>query len=164
MRTAQLPLSDNDQTYVAVIPNGDGTATLYDSGDELPPGMAQNLANLESLILAIDSHANSLRENATYGITSAEMASWSIKRAEALAYQSNSNADDAPTLALEALARNVPLQDLVTRVLFNAARMSALEASIAGTAGRHKDAIRAFAFDDDGWRFYDWSTHWPVLT
>lgn len=39
MRTVALPLTPDEPPYLACVPRGDGTATLYDLGDEdlLPP-------------------------------------------------------------------------------------------------------------------------------
>lgn len=40
MHTVTLPLSGSEPPYLAVECHGDGTATLYDPGDTLPPDMA----------------------------------------------------------------------------------------------------------------------------
>lgn len=108
-----------------------------------------------AILAAIDAHANALRNSMTADTTPAEMASWGIKRGEALAYAGDPAA--CPMLAAEAAARGVPLTAIVNRVLTAAAALSAAEAAIAGTAGRHKDAVRAAA-DPAG---YDWSAGWP---
>lgn len=49
--------------------------------------------------------------------------------------------------------------DLITKIIAKADAMAALEAQIAGTCGRHQDAVRAAA-DPSA---YDWSTDWPVV-
>jgi hypothetical protein len=109
---------------------------------------------------AIDAHAAARRDAATAGVSASEMASWPVKRAEALAHAADPMAGAAPVLAVEAAARGVPLDAVVARVLANAQALATLEATIAGVAGRHKDAVRAtqsFAAA----LAYDWSTGWP---
>lgn len=95
------------------------------------------------IIAAADCKAKSVRDTLVANISAAEMASWPIKRAEALAYQASASAADAPNLALEAQARGIALGDLVTKVLDKAAALSALEAAIAGRCGALQDAARA---------------------
>ena len=52
------------------------------------------------------------------------------------------------------------LMDLKPEIIINAAAYTALEAGIAGVAGRHKDAVRAMASDAEA-KAYDWSPGWP---
>lgn len=112
--------------------------------------------------LEIDAHAVGLRDKAVRGIAVGEMASWPIKRAEALAVAAGGSAAAAPMLAAEAAGRGVALTAIVDRVLANAAGLATLEAAIAGACGRHKDAVRALgAFADIA--AYDWSAGWPVV-
>lgn len=94
-------------------------------------------------LAAADAHARRLRDSIVAGISPAEMASWAIKRAEALAWTASGNTADAPGLLLEAQARGVTLAALVQRVLTKAAALSALEAAIAGRCGAIQDAARA---------------------
>lgn len=94
-------------------------------------------------VAAADRKAKTVRDTFVANISAAEMASWPIKRAEALAYQASGSAADAPNLALEAQARGITLADLVTKVLDKAAALSALEAAIAGRCGALQDAARA---------------------
>lgn len=108
------------------------------------------------VIAAIDAHAASLRDAAVEGVNPAEMASWAIKRAEALAY--DGTAMSCPMLAAEAAARGCDVAVIVGRVHANAGALSALEAQIAGVAGRHKDAVRSAAEP----AAYDWSVGWPT--
>lgn len=90
-----------------------------------------------------------------------EMASWPIKRAEALAYQAGGNSADAPNLNAEANARGMALSTLVGKVLQDAARFAGIEAAIAGTSGRHRDAIKAMTTHEQIMA-YDYSTGWPL--
>lgn len=90
-----------------------------------------------------------------------EMASWPIKRAEALAYQTTSNLADAPNLSVEANERGMALSTLVGKVLQDAARFAGIEAAIAGTSGRHRDAIKAMTTHEQIMA-YDYSTGWPL--
>lgn len=102
----------------------------------------------------------------TQGISPAEMASWPIKRAEAMAYLASSNAADAPMLQVEATARGVTLADLAGKVMTKAGLLSTFEAQIAGTNGKHNDALEALASapgtDVAAMEAYDITTGWPV--
>ncbi|MDP2431264.1 MAG: XkdW family protein [Pseudomonadota bacterium] len=150
--------------HAAVVLHDDGDGIVYIAQwhDPRPQPTPAELeaawpeARRAQIIAAIDAHANGLRETMTVGVTSAEMAAWAIKRAEALAYAGDPTA--CPMLAAEAAARGVPLAAIIERVLRNAALLAAAEATIAGVAGRHKDAVRA-AVDPAG---YDWSQGWPL--
>jgi hypothetical protein len=82
------------------------------------------------------------------GPPSPEYASWPLKLAEA-------NNGGGPLLQMEADARGVPLAALVERVIGNAAAYEQAEALIAGTAGRHKDAVSALTTIEE-LRDYDW--------
>lgn len=99
------------------------------------------------LLRAADQHAAAIRNAIVADISPAEMASWPIKRAEALAYQSSGLEADAPNLGAEAVARDCSLADLVARVLDKSVALSAIEAQIAGHTGKLQDQIRAV---DDG--------------
>lgn len=102
------------------------------------------------------------KRNAVVAVYSpGEMASWPIKRAEALAYQASGNAGDAPNLGSEASARGVALAVLVGKVLADAARFAGIEAAIAGTSGRHRDAIRALTTHEQIMA-YDFAAGWPL--
>lgn len=93
--------------------------------------------------VAADRIAKAKRDLATSSISSAEMASWPIKRGEALAYQSSGIDADAPNLALEAAARGITLAALVGKVVAKATRLAGLEAAIAGRCGAIQDAAAA---------------------
>jgi hypothetical protein len=124
---------------------------------------AYTLADAAAYLSAqITAHAKDLRDKAVEGISPGEMASWPIKRAEALAYQASGNAADAPMLSAEAEARKITLAALVGKIAGNVAGLSGLEAIIAGTAGRHADAIRACTSFDD-MAAYDWQKGWPAV-
>jgi hypothetical protein len=110
----------------------------------------------------IDAHAAALRDRVVAGISAGEMASWAIKRAEAAAFGVSGNAADAPLLSAEATARGVSLIDIVTRVTANAGALGALEATIGGNAGRHKDAVRALT-TLEALLAYDWHSGWPEV-
>jgi hypothetical protein len=94
------------------------------------------------IVSAADAIAMRLRDAVTAQVSPAEMASWPIKREEALAYQAM-GAAAAPNLAMEAAGRGVGLAALVDKVLAKAASLSALEAAIAGRCGAIQDAATA---------------------
>lgn len=100
-----------------------------------------------NLIHAVDILARDKRNSIVADISPAEMASWPIKRAEALAYQSSGLDSDAPNLVVEAAARETTLADLVAKVLSKAEQLAYIEAQIAGHAGKLQDQLRAV---DDG--------------
>ncbi|HJU70401.1 MAG TPA: hypothetical protein VJ603_00990 [Paucimonas sp.] len=102
------------------------------------------------------------------GISPAEMASWPIKRAEALAYQASGNATDAPNVAAEATVRGIALAALVGKVLTKAGQLADLEAAIAGRCGAIQDAANAAltleseSEADAALRAIDLDAGWPV--
>lgn len=110
----------------------------------------------------IDTYASELRQTITAGVSPAEMASWSIKRAEAELYSATGNESSAPMLGMEARARGVTLNEIVLRVARNAAALAALEAVISGTSGKHRDALQLID-SIQGVLTYDWRTGWPQL-
>lgn len=123
---------------------------------------AYPLAALQADVVAdIDAHARALRELVVRDTSPAEMASWPIKRAEALAFAANGDPASAPMLAVEAAARGVSLGDMAAMVTAKATALSALEAAISGTAGRHADAVRAMQTFEQVLA-YDWKAGWPL--
>lgn len=108
---------------------------------------------------AVDRLAKAKRDAIVANISPAEMASWTIKRGEALAY--NGTDASAQNLAAEATARGIPTSALVAKVLNKAAVLSGLEAAIAGAGGKHCEAIDALTLDADV-VVYDITTGWPV--
>ncbi len=109
----------------------------------------------------IEALATAKRSMVIAGFSPGEMASWPIKRAEALAYQASGNAADAPNLSNEATARGITLAALVAKVLADAERFAGIEAAIAGTSGRHRDAVRTLTTHADI-AAYDYSVGWPL--
>lgn len=90
-----------------------------------------------------------------------ELAAWPLLVSEATAYQTSTSVA-TPNLVLEAQARGCTVTELAQRVLANAAQYQALRAQIAGTSGRHRDAINALT-DFSAIVGYDFSTGWPEL-
>lgn len=108
-----------------------------------------------------DAIARAKRDDVTTAFSPAEMASWAIKRAEALAYQASGNAADAPSLAMEAAARGVSLGILVSKVLAKSTMLAALEATIAGRCGAIQDTATA-ATSEAELLAIDLTAGWPV--
>lgn len=108
----------------------------------------------------VDRLAKGKRDTIVADISAAEMASWPIKRAEALAYEESGLDADAPNLAAEASARQVTLADLVAKVLAKADQLAGLEAQIAGHCGYLQDQIRAAA-DVAAIEAIDITAGWP---
>lgn len=108
-----------------------------------------------------DQLAKAKRDAIVAGISAAEMASWPIKLAEANKFTETGVAADAPNLAVEAQARDITLADLVVKVLVKATALSMIEAGIAGTNGRHNDAIAGLSTVEE-LQGYDLNAGWPV--
>lgn len=111
-----------------------------------------------------DRLAKAKRDGIVAGISPAEMASWPIKRAEAVAWRAkgaSATSADAPNLATEATARGLSLADLVGKVLTKADRLATSEAQIAGTCGKHQDVIKTLA-TVAAVESYDIQTGWPA--
>lgn len=148
-----LPIEERDGVWVAL---GDPVTTQAAIDD-------YTLVDVQAdLVARIDAHAASLRDAVVAGISPAEMASWTVKRREALDYQATADPAKAPMLAIESAARGAALAEVVARVLASASRLSHIEAAIAGIAGKHKDTVRA-AGDFEAALTYDWSTGWPSI-
>ena len=109
----------------------------------------------------IESLATTKRNLVIAPYSPGEMAAWPIKRAEALAYQASANTADAPNLQAEANARGISLPTLVGKVLADAQRFSSIEAAIAGTSGRHRDAVKALPSHAQIMS-YDYTIGWPL--
>lgn len=123
---------------------------------------AFDVAEMANLVCKqIDALATAKRNQVIAGYSPGEMASWPIKRAEALAYQVINNESDAPNLDAEASSRGITLAALVAKVLADAERFAGTEAAIAGTSGRHRDAVRALTTHADIMA-YDYTTGWPL--
>lgn len=111
----------------------------------------------ESLMIA-----KRMRDAVVADISSGEMASWHIKRAEAHAYATSGNAADAPLLLAEAQARGITLDAMLAKVSANAQRFQAAEAAIGGADGRHRDAIAALQ-TFEAVAAYDLTAGWSAL-
>lgn len=109
----------------------------------------------------IEALATVKRNSVVSAYSPGEMASWPIKRAEALAYIASGLSSDAPNLQSEAATRGITLTELVTKVINDANRFAGLEAAIAGTSGRHRDAVKALS-TKEAMSTYDYTVGWPV--
>lgn len=124
----------------------------FDEGfsvDEVRAAMAQD----------IEDYAALLRAKATRGISAQEMASWSIKVAEARAIL---DGGDGGILAMEAQFRGVEPEALAQKVMTKASLMEGLEAACAGVSGRHRDHIATLETAEDILA-YDWRAFWPEV-
>ena len=106
----------------------------------------------------IDTFAAWLRDKFCNPTSPYEAASWPLKLNEAKAYSADNTAP-VPMLSIEAQYRGVTLDSLVARVMTNATSLAQLEAVIAGTAGRHRDAVSLLT--DEEAAAYDWRDGWP---
>ena len=105
--------------------------------------------------------ARTKRDQVVAGISPAEMASWPIKRTEAMAFQASGSAGDASNLTAEATARGISLPELVAKVMAKSAQLAQLEAAIAGRCGAIQDSA-AVAESDAALLSIDLDAGWPV--
>lgn len=106
--------------------------------------------------------AKALRDKVVASVSPGEMASWPIKVAEAANFRATGNAAQCPMLSIEAQARAVTLEALVTKVEGNSLRLSTVEALIGGADGKHRDAIAALT-TFEAINAYDYSAGWPEV-
>lgn len=125
---------------------------------DLPLTLAEKVTDIKR---QADDIARQKRDQVVAGISPAEMASWPIKRAEAIAYSVSGAEADAPALAIESRVRGVPLLVLADKVLAKAGQLAALEAAIAGRCGAIQDAATA-AQSEDELLAIDLEAGWPV--
>lgn len=112
--------------------------------------------------LDISLHAKALRDKVVATISPGEMASWSVKAAEAEKFGAGADPGECPMLSQEAAARGITLTELVLKVNGNAARFSLAEASIGGVDGKHRDAVAALE-TFEAIAAYDYSAGWPEV-
>ena len=159
------------QTRAIVLPDRSSAAwqeyqaALTSGETPLPPDVVGQLPLAEAQAARceeINTYAAGLRNKAIRGRSAGEMASWSIKVAEAIAFNTTGNPASAPTLSLTASVRGMPLSSLVQRVIDQSAPFLQAEAYIDGTRGKHCDAVQA-ATDIRDVITYNWSTGWPTI-
>lgn len=143
------------------------TLTQRDGVWESDSGFAQAIIDgytleetQDEVCAEIEAFAAELRNKHVANISPAEMASWSIKLSEAAAFAASGDPESAPLLSIEATARGCTLAELIAKVNGNATGLAALEAAIAGTSGKHRDAVRALTTFADVLA-YDWHMGWP---
>lgn len=151
VRVDQIQVYGNDD---AVCPEG-WTDTTGQETMTLERGKALKCAEIAA-------RAKSLRDKAISNVSAGEMASWPLKLAEAKAYAASANPADAPLLSVEAAVRGLTLSELIAKVDGNAQAFSALETQIAGTDGRHRDAVNVLTTLEDV-AAYDYEGGWPEV-
>ncbi len=119
---------------------------------------------LSAKLAEIDRMAKDKRDFFIKDYSPGEMASWPIKRSEALSYQSATTPSDAnaPALSAEAAVRGISTQNLVAKVIENSGLLINIESMIAGTSGKHRDALSSMS-TAQAIRDYDISVGWPVF-
>ncbi len=159
------------QTRAVVLPDRSSApwqeyqASLTAGDVPLPPDVLGQLPLADAQVARceeINMYAAGLRNSAIRGRSAGEMSSWSIKVTEARAFVATGLAANAPTLALTATVRGMPLVDLVQRVIDQSAPFLQAEAYIDGIRGKHCDAILA-ATDVRDVVTYDWHAGWPTI-
>lgn len=100
-------------------------------------------------------------EKAISAYSRGELARWPTLRDEAEAYVANPAAS-IPRITNEAAIRGVSVDALVAKVRSNASQFDGLGDRIAGTSGKHRDAINALTSFADVLA-YDYSVGWPAV-
>ena len=152
------------QVVSVAVPDGFSVAGYEYVGGQVVkkmPTEGELIAARSAKASECDLIAKSKRDGIVKDISAAEMASWPIKRSEAISYQATNDASLAPMLSAESAARGVTLPALAEKVLAKSVALSVIEAGIAGCSGRHQDAINALD-DLDEISAYDISAGWPV--
>ena len=113
----------------------------------------------------ISVNVNALTEakfnKAIVGTSAAEMAGWSILRAEQIKYEASGLLTDCPSIVFEAAVRGLTVPELAAKVKINSIQFDQLRALIAGTSGKHRDAIKQLS-TFEGISGYDFTTGWPL--
>lgn len=141
-----------EENAVWISSDDEAVQTLIDSYS-VADARAYRQAEVEQL-------AKAHRDRVIASVSPGEMASWSIKLAQAAAFGSTGDPASAPLLAAEAQYRGITIEDLVSRVSSAAGTFAALEAQIAGMSGYHRDAIDALE-SFEAVASYDVTTGWP---
>lgn len=124
---------------------------------------AYTLDDAKSFICGqIIERSKAARDKKLQSVSPGEMAAWYMKLSQARAFAMSGLVSDAPDLVAEAEARGVTLAELCAKVDSNAKALAALEATIAGREGFHKDKVRALTTFEDV-AAYDFSTGWPEV-
>lgn len=106
-------------------------------------------AKKTEVVNQVEDIARVKRDMLVANYSAGEMASWSIKRTEALAFQTSNDPATAPNLASEAQRRGISLASLVEKVMLKAAQLSYLESEIAGHCGALQDLANAVENEAD---------------
>jgi len=161
INAAGYRVDQRDNTLIGVKTSDGTTGVAVDSAIAAVVSGYPVSAAADVVCQQIEALATAKRNTVIAPYSPGEMAAWPIKRTEALVYQASGNPTDAPNLNAEAQARGIALAALVSKVLNDASRFSAIEAAIAGASGRHRDAVRALTTHEQVMA-YDYTTGWPL--
>lgn len=157
-------IGDADHIYDQLLAGAAGPIAPY-----IPPVIAdKTFAELKlEKLTKIDLLAKEKRDYIVRNYSAAEMASWPIKRDEALKWLSNPNYDIvnqlAPNLNVEAGYRQIAIDSLVTKVMEKAQQFSLLEAALAGYTGYLQDQVKAIPNGDlVAMTAFDTNIGWPI--
>jgi len=104
-------------------------------------------------------HARSILDGAIEQYGRGELASWERKEQEAKAVLSLGNATESPSLAIEAAAAEIPIEQLAQIIVAKANGYRNLAARVTGIRSKHIAAIESAATVEAVFA-YDWSTGW----
>lgn len=161
INAAGYAVEQRDNLLFAIRTSDGATGTDIDAAVQQIDAAYPVATAADHVCKAIEVLATTKRNLVIAPYSPGEMAAWPIKRAEALAYQASANTADAPNLQAEANARGMALATLVEKVLADAQRFSAVEAAIAGTSGRHRDAVKNLS-THAAIAAYNYMSGWPL--
>jgi len=140
-----------------------GVGWLYQDGTFAEPNAAEPQVSLQDAIATVKTqiydHARSILDGAIEQYGRGELASWERKEQEAKAVLSLGNATESPSLAIEAAAAGIPINQLAQIVVGKANGYRNLAARVTGIRTKHVAAIESMTtveavFD------YNWSAGW----
>jgi len=120
-------------------------------------GLQDTIATVKAQIYG---HAGSILSNAVSQYSAAEMTSWERKEQEARSVLRLGNATESPSLAIEAAAAEISIDQLAQIVVAKANGYRNLAARVAGIRSKHIAVIESMT-TVEAVTSYDWSAGWP---
>jgi hypothetical protein len=140
-----------------------GVGWLYQDGAFTEPHAAEPQVSLTDAIASVKTqiydHARSILDGAIEQYGRGELASWERKEQEAKAVLSLGNATESPSLAIEAAAAEIPIEQLAQIIVAKANGYRNLAAKVTGNRTKHVAAIESMTMVE-AVMSYDWSNGW----
>lgn len=135
----------------------------YTDGGFFPPQIEVSLEDAIALTQkSMQDFAQSLLEQAVAGYSNEERDTWTVKDAEAIAFLSSGNPNDAHYLSIEASAAGITLEAIATIVSEKAAMLKTYTSHVLGNRSYHYREIAISITTEDALG-YDYSTGWNFV-